>query len=135
VTANDGDERDEDGEDERHGRDGDRHGVPSSRSICSSSCYGSSVHCRNISSRATLSQPRRSPPLPSPTYTRTWSTADHAPRTAAILPRRTTVHPFACKYSWTYTALVIFKIHCKVVQKRFIIWYRSLIGLYFLSLE
>jgi len=33
VTADDGDERDEDGEDERHGRDGDRHGVPSSRSI------------------------------------------------------------------------------------------------------
>lgn len=48
VTVDDGDERDEDGEDERHGRDGDRHGVPSSRSICSSSCYSSSVHRRNI---------------------------------------------------------------------------------------
>lgn len=53
MTADDGDERDEDGEDERHGRDGDRHRIPSSRNICSSSsgsssCCSSSVHRRNI---------------------------------------------------------------------------------------
>jgi len=91
VTAGDGDERDEDGEDERHGRDGDRHGVPSGRSICRSSMVHSRGSCSSSVHRRNIILPSNTESTPSVAAAADDDVlARDPPRTAAILPHACT---------------------------------------------